>query len=79
MSAVEDSNRRLDAALVRLEVALQERLNAQSNAAAGPEQARLEQEITAVRNECASLRETSTMVSQRLDAAIGQIKGVLAE
>jgi len=45
----------------------------------GAGQAQLEDEMTAVRSEVVSLRETSAAVSQRLDAAIGQIKGMLAE
>ena len=78
MSAIDDSNRRLDAALVRLEVALRERLEADAGSAVDQERARLEQEMTAVRNENASLKQTSAQVSQRLDSAIGQIKGMLA-
>lgn len=80
MSADNDANRRLDAALLRLESALQARRVTQDGAAAAAaERARLEQEMTTVRNEFSSLKETSAVVSQRLDAAIGKIKGMLAE
>ena len=75
MSTVDDANQRLDAALSRLESTLQARFATQDNAST----AQLEQEMTAVRSEFASLKETSTVVSQRLDAAIGKIKGMLAE
>lgn len=77
MSATDDANQRLDAALSRLESSLQARLSTQDAAGAG--QTQLEAEITAVRSEFASLKDTSTVVSQRLDAAIGTIKGMLAE
>lgn len=75
MSTVDDANQRLDAALSRLESTLQARFATQDSAST----AQLEQEMTAVRSEFASLKETSTVVSQRLDAAIGKIKGMLAE
>lgn len=77
MSTVDDASQRLDAALSRLESALDARLASQSDAAG--ERGQLEQEMTAVRSEFASLKETSAAVSQRLDAAIGAIKGILAE
>jgi hypothetical protein len=77
MSATNDANQRLDAALSRLESSLQGRLSTQDAAGAG--QTQLEAEITAVRSEFTSLKDTSTVVSQRLDAAIGTIKGMLAE
>lgn len=80
MSAVDDANRRLDTALTRLESALQTHLAAPDKAsAAEAERARLEQEMTAVRGEFANLKETSAAVSQRLDAAIGKVKTMLAE
>ena len=80
MSALDDANRRRDAALSRLESALQTHLAAPDKAtAAEAERARLEQEMTAVRSEFANLKETSAMVSQRLDAAIGKVKNLLAE
>lgn len=75
MSAADNANQRLEAALSRLQSSLQARLASQDGAG----QAQLEDEMTAVRNEAASLKETSAAVSQRLDAAIGQIKGMLAE
>lgn len=75
MSAADDANQRLEAALSRLESSLQARLANHDGAG----QAQLEDEMTAVRSEVVSLRETSAAVSQRLDAAIGQIKGMLAE
>lgn len=75
MSAADDANQRLEAALSRLEQSLQARLATQDGAGQAP----LEDEMTAVRSEVVSLRETSAVVSQRLDAAIGQIKGMLAE
>ena len=63
----------------RLESALKTHLAGQDKAAADAERARLEQEMSAVRDEFAGLKETSAVVSQRLDAAIGKIKGMLAE
>jgi hypothetical protein len=75
MSAADEANQRLDAALSRLQTSLQARLASQGGAG----QAQLEDEMTTVRNEVDSLKETSAAVSQRLDAAIGQIKGILAE
>lgn len=75
MSAADDANQRLDAALSRLQSSLQARLASQDGAG----QAQLEDEMTAVRSEFASLKDTSAVVSQRLDAAIGKIKGMLAE
>lgn len=75
MSAADDANQRLDVALSRLQSSLQARLVSQDGAG----QAQLENEMAAVRSESASLKETSAAVSQRLDAAIGQIKGMLAE
>jgi len=80
MSAVDDANLRLDAALSRLESVLQTRLAGQDTAvAAETDRARLEQEMTTVRSEFANLKETSAAVSQRLDAAIGNVKRMLAE
>jgi len=79
MSAGDDANQRLDAALSRLTSTLQARLATQNGGAAGAGQAQIEQEMNAVRSECASLKETSAVVSQRLDAAIGKIKDMLAE
>ncbi len=79
MSAPDEVNRRLDAALTRLESAIETRLAAQESAAADAERTKLEQEMAAVRNECTHLKETSAAVSQRLDAAIGKIKGILDE
>lgn len=75
MSAADDANQRLDAALSRLQSSLQARLASQDGAG----QAQLEDEMTAVSGEFASLKDTSAVVSQRLDAAIGKIKGMLAE
>ena len=75
MSAADDANQRLDAALSRLASSLQARTANQDGAG----QAQLEDEMTTVRSEVVSLKETSAIVSQRLDAAIGQIKGMLAE
>jgi outer membrane murein-binding lipoprotein Lpp len=75
MSAADDANQRLDAALSRLQSSLQARLASQDGAG----QAQLEDEMTAVRSEFASLKDTTAVVSQRLDAAIGKIKGMLAE
>lgn len=75
MSAADDANQRLDAALSRLQSSLQARLASQDGAG----QAQLEDEMTAVRSEFASLKDTTALVSQRLDAAIGKIKGMLAE
>lgn len=77
MSAADDANRRLDAALARLEGALRARLAQQSGAAV--ERAELEREVDAVRKEVAGLKETSAQVSHRLDAAIGAVKGILAQ
>lgn len=80
MSAVDDANLRLDAALSRLESVLQTRLAGQDTAvAAETDRARLEQEMTTVRSEFANLKETSAAVSQRLDTAIGNVKRMLAE
>ncbi len=80
MSVVDDANLRLDAALSRLESALQTHLAAPDQAsAAEAERLRLEQEMTSVRSEFANLKETSVAVSQRLDAAIGKVKNLLAE
>ena len=80
MTIVDDANQRLDAALSRLESVLQTHLAAPDKAsAAEAERARLEQEMGAVRSEFAKLKKTSTAVSQRLDAAIGKVKGLLAE
>ncbi len=78
MSAVDDANQRLEAALSRLEVALQSRLAAQDSGATS-EREQLEQEMAAGRAQFATLKESSAAVSQRLDAAIGQLKSVLAE
>jgi len=77
MAAADDANQRLDAALARLESSLQARQAAQSDAVT--QRAQLEQEVAAVRNKITSLRETSAQVSRRLDAAIGAVKGILAE
>lgn len=77
MSAVDDANQRLEAALSRLEAALQQRVGAGAGDAG--ERQRLEAEMAAVRAQFAALQETSTAVSKRLDAAIGRLKGVLAE
>ncbi|MFT5180289.1 MAG: hypothetical protein ACI8S3_000162 [Alphaproteobacteria bacterium] len=80
MSVVDDANLRLDAALSRLEQALQTHLAAPDKAsAAEAERSRLEQDMNSVRSEFASLKETSAVVSQRLDAAIGKVKNMLAE
>ena len=75
MSVADDANQRLDAALARLQSSLQVRLASQDGAGQG----QIEDEMSAVRSEVDSLKETSVAVSQRLDAAIGQIKGILAE
>ena len=79
MSSVDDANQRLDAALLRLEAALQSRLESPGKPGADGKRAQLEQEMSAVRGEFASLKETSAAVSQRLDAAIGTIRNILAE
>lgn len=79
MSLIDSSNQRLDAALAQLEQALQVRLEVQNGAAVNAARGQLETEMAAVRTECASLKETSSAVSHRLDAAISQIKGILAE
>ena len=77
MTAADDANQRLEAALARLESTLQARLGG-PNGADG-ERARLEQEMSTVRTEFAALKQTSAAVSQRIDGAIGKIKGILAE
>ncbi|MDH3738086.1 MAG: DUF4164 domain-containing protein [Alphaproteobacteria bacterium] len=80
MTIVDDANQRLDAALSRLEAVMQTHLAAPDKvSAAQADRARLEQEMGTVRSEYASLKETSTQVSQRLDAAIGKVKTLLAE
>lgn len=80
MSAVDDANLRLDAALTRLESALRTHLAAPDRAAAAEaERARLEQEMNSVRSEFANLKKTAGLVSQRLDGAIGKVKFMLAE
>lgn len=76
MSAVDNANQRLDAALSRLESALQTHMAARD--AAG-ERVRLEQELSEVRAQFDSLKATSATVSQRLDTAIGTLKNILAD
>lgn len=80
MSAVDDANARLDAALSRLESTLQTHLAAPDKvSAAQAERVRIEQEMKEVRGEFASLKKSSTEVAQRLDTAIGKVKELLAE
>ena len=78
MTAADDANQRLEAAISRLETTLQARLGDQ-NGAADAERGKLEQEMAAVRSEFAALKETSAAVSQHIDGAISTIKGILAK
>lgn len=77
MSDIESSTKRLDKAVARLETAAArrgERLDL-----ADADRARLEKELAALRADFGRLRETSSSVSARLDAAIGRLRTVLGD
>ena len=80
MAARDEADKRLDDALAKLESALQVRAAAaQKDAEAGNANAATERELTVLRADYAGLKETSGLVSQRLDDAIGRLKNMLAD
>jgi hypothetical protein len=77
MADLESSAKRFDAAMTRLVAAVEQR-SARIELAEADRQ-RIERELADMRADFARLREASTGVSRRLDAAIGRLKGVLEE
>lgn len=80
MSKLNDANERLDAALARLEAAVTTRREKESQAAgAAEDNQRLQGELTQLRADFVTLKETSGTVSSRLDDAIGRLRHMLAQ
>jgi len=80
MSKLNDANERLDAALARLEVAVTTRRQEDGDAdGAAEENRRLQGELTQLRADFVTLKETSGTVSSRLDDAIGRLRHMLAQ
>jgi hypothetical protein len=80
MSKLNDANERLDAALARLEVAVTARRQEDSQAAgAAEDNRRLQSELTQLRADFVTLKETSGTVASRLDDAVGRLRHMLAE
>ncbi|MDA0785501.1 MAG: DUF4164 family protein [Proteobacteria bacterium] len=80
MSKLNDANKRLDAALARLEVAVTTRRKDEGQGGdAAADNARLQGELTQLRADFVTLQETSGTVSSRLDDAIGRLRNMLAE
>jgi prefoldin subunit 5 len=70
MGRVEDAERKLSEALERLEEAA-ERVTGSSSAA------KVEGELTALRQRCETLEARNSEISQRLESAIGRLRTVL--
>lgn len=80
MSKLNDANKRLDAALARLEVAVTTRRQGEGQADdVAADNARLQGELTQLRADFVTLQETSGTVSSRLGDAIGRLRNMLAE
>ena len=77
MADPDSSTKRLDAAIARLETAVEKRGGGVE--LAGAAQQRLEKELAELRTDFEHLRETSSGVSAQLDATIGRLKGVLGD
>lgn len=77
MSDIDTSTRRLEVAVDRLAAAAEQR--GRDGALAAADRQRLERELAALRADFARLRETSTGVAARLDAAIGRLKPMLED
>ena len=80
MSKLNEANERLDAALEQLESAVTARREqAEKDAGVADGNQQLQDELTKLRAEFATLQETSGTVSGRLDDAIGRLRNMLAE
>tara|TARA_A100001037_G_scaffold219148_1_gene197073 strand:- start:1076 stop:1318 length:243 start_codon:yes stop_codon:yes gene_type:complete len=80
MSKLNEANERLDAALEQLESAVTARREqAEKDAGVADGNQQLQDELTKLRAEFATLQETSGIVSGRLDDAIGRLRNMLAE
>jgi len=75
-SKVKRASTRLDAAVARLEAALESRTLSTSGEGLDPE---LSRELETLRGQNAQLRTVNETVSGRLDGAIGRLKDVLGE
>jgi hypothetical protein len=75
-SKVKRASARLDAAVARLEAALESRTLSTSGEGLDPE---LSRELKTLRGQNAQLRTVNETVSGRLDGAIGRLKDVLGE
>lgn len=72
MGQLEDAQRRLEAALDRLETAAEQ-------AVAAGDTSRLEAELASVRERSQALEWQSQEVSRRLDGAISRLRNILSE
>ncbi len=80
MSKLSDANARLDAAMARLDEAVEgHRARAAQSADAGAENEQLRTQLEKLQSDFDTLRETSGTVSSRLDAAIGRLRTMLDE
>jgi len=83
-SKVSRAHNRLETAIERLETALRKRSagdgggNGQGSTQ-GPELDSLHNEIRALKDENVGLRDTQRQVSERLDAAVHRLKGIVGE
>ena len=80
MSKLNQANDRLDAAMARLEKAVEARRADAPGASDAPQQnEELQGELDKLRADFATLRDTSGTVSSRLDAAIGRLRNMIDE
>jgi len=83
-SRVSRAHNRLEAAIERLETAIRNRApgdgggNGQ-DATQGPQLNSLQNEIRSLKDENVNLKDTQRQVSQRLDAAVHRLKGLVGE
>ena len=77
MSDLDSSAKRFDAAMTRLEAAVEKR--GERIAVAESDRKRVERELAALRADLARMRKASSGVSARLDTVIGRLKTALGD
>jgi len=82
-SRVSRAHNRLETAIVRLEAAIWERAGGEGGngqgTTPGPELGSLQNEIRSLKDENVNLKDTQRKVSERLDAAVHRLKGLVGE